>query len=296
MKNVTPLYDTDRAEYVRLAQEFIDLYVYNMKLNKGVISTSVSQAKVDIFNNTQIFDTTTGVCKLKFGVFNGVLRLHGIDCVKSLKNLPQDVHCLILQNLHNLKTFDLPLIKNDKLFITGCPIYDLSEVHIPGSLYIDGCINLDTLDKLPRNIQDSESLHIKNMYLHTHMKTSNNNILWLDVNNVEGITNFENLPSNIQRLSLDFAHDFVSWRGINNYSNLYTLTVEHITAYNNIINVLLCNKLEARYFFMGISLNRTIEFIIEKYMNIEFALMRSNYIMDCVVELIDSGFEDAAEL
>ena len=111
-------------------------------------------------------------------------------------------------------------------------------------------------------------------------------------------TNIKNLKS-LPRNSVDAIHmsktkNFDSYSGVSQFDKLLSISYEH-GQYNTIKNEI-SNSIE-------ILLNRSLIKIDTPYKHKMFDIIkkyfsdnREDYIMDCAVELIDAGFEEAAEL
>ncbi len=83
-----------------------------------------------------------------------------------------------------------------------------------------------------------------------------------------------------------------SYSGIENI-NAEILSLNSMKHHNNIINVLLIKT--NNILMNGKSIDRKVLSIIKKYNDLALST-RKDHVMDCAVELIDAGFEEAAEL
>lgn len=113
--------------------------------------------------------------------------------------------------------------------------------------------------------------HIKNMFL-----TDTHGIKGFEADNPIKVSNI---------LLLSSLYSLNSWRNIDTFTIGEKLIIENISQLNNFINVMMLNDCVIT------NDNRSIDF--SKYENMK---NRSESIMDCAVDLIDAGFEEAAEL
>ncbi len=285
--------------YLRLAKAYIDMQSEPRFLRISDEGLIYQTADFQMFISDKINKTldlfANGKCKLKFGKITGLLSLSGINDVTSLENMPTDVHRFIFRHLSNISKFDIAIEKCHTLTIEHCSFVDLTNItNVSNEINIDNCYNINSFDKMPHNFNSNinQELVIQNMKIY-QTKTSNNNINGLAFYNVSGITTCMHFPLEIKMLSVHNLPDFKSYSGIDNYKNLNFLSADRCEVYKNIILLLLCPRLNdpdrIHLYYVMPKVRETIF----KYLKIS---NKKDYIMDCAIELIDAGFEEAAEL
>ena len=238
-----------------------------------------------------------GTLKIEFGDFAGGFILKNVNSIRSLKNIPKKCNQLQLLELSikhtDFQNFDIKLIE-----ILRCPnVNKISNINTEVLEYIEitDCKKIKRFNQIPQ-LKQNNQLQISELKLN-RVKNDNDSIYDLIISNVTGLKDLCNLSSNLEKLILRSNRDFKSFRGIETYDNLVEFVAQSngrgpIDAYDNIVNVLLCKKLN--YIILGINQKHVFS-IMNRYISIDLS-ERSNHIMDCAVELIDAGFEDAAEL
>ena len=290
-------------EYKKLAKKFISLRgPASFEIdNNGFINNINNDSTIrlrktdpDIHN---IFDEN-GVSKLFFGKCEGNFLIGNVSQIKSLKNLPTICNGdFSLRYLDNVEIFDLDIQYHSDVLILGCSIKDVSKIKNVDTLRIAECINIDTFDKLPsyvKNPNEHKTLRISNNSFNNKIKTNNNAINTLKLSKVNKIVNLHNFPTNLSRLDIHDCVDFKSFSGIDKLDNLISFKSD-INEYNNIINLLLCKSLSASGLNITHLSSMDVFFIIYSYMKKDLS-ERADHIMDCAIELIDAGYEEAAEL
>ena len=142
---------------------------------------------------------------------------------------------------------------------------------------------------------------LKNVNAITHFSeiVTQSPITVLDVQD-NNILNFSSIEKLNMSTFLMEAYSLNSWRGIENTTAevINIKELNHLKNYNNIINVLipksktilLSSKSDIKF-----SDTRKIREILIKYIKMSTS-NRSENIMDCAIELIEAGYEEAAEL
>ena len=289
-------------EYMQTAERLID-YDYNFYMTKGGIINRRECDKSFTLSNVvadrcDLF-TDDGVSKLKFGKVctdRRVFIIENIDIIKSLKNMPQEFFQMNLIGLPFVNIFDLEIIKCMNIEIEGCGFTDLTQVkNVLSTITITNCKKINSFDMLPHNHNtNGKKMYIKNMTIQ-QVKTKNKNIIHLNLETINGIYNFTHLPQNVKELNYRKMPDFNSWIGIDHYDSLKTLTTD-TKIINNIISLVLCKGIYNADFINIFNIHGPIREIIKnKYLKIDLS-ERAEHIMDCAIELIDAGFEEAAEL
>ena len=252
-----------------------------------------------INDKIRLFDDT-GKFIVKFGTVVGLFSVSDLN-VRSVKNFPHTFRNMKLERLLQLETFDLEIKSGLNIYIEQCGFTDLSNIKNTRSVSVAHCSNIHSFDKLPHNMLDEHQTLLLNSLSLTQAKTNNNNIRNLALTNIKGIHNCKNLPSEMQSLSIYYkSNDFKSYIGIDEYKNLTHLGI-YTHAINNIITLLLCKGLSyEKNGAKSITLDK-IRFVTtpEVLIIMETYLKKSDkeeHIMDCAIELIDAGYEEAAEL
>lgn len=293
---------TDDNEYAKLAKRFMLWYgitSFNITSN-NFIEQNNSEARVTITPKTDteldLFDSD-GICKLKFGSFYGDLCISGIKNIKSLANLPRIIEGEFqLRDLYNINDFDLDIIKMDYILIESSSFSNLSNIKNTRQVVLSQLHSITSFTQLPsfdlsKQFDNDSSLSLMNMTINTQSSDTNDSIYDLRCNNVNGITNFMYLPSNLSLLKYSSMKDFTNYIGIDMYKHLRRLWNDS-GKIDNIITMLLCKNLEDVLIY---NVTDIVKNLIKKYMQIENDI-RSDHIMDCAVELIDAGYPEAAEL
>ena len=111
---------------------------------------------------------------------------------------------------------------------------------------------------------------------------------------VTSIYDMHKLNDKIKRQFRTDIEDVVSFRGIEN-SKISNINLHKCDTLNNIILCLLndTSTIEIMPLNFSGSCSKGI-IIIDKYLEVK--RLRKEYLMDCVIELIDAGFEEAAEI
>ena len=111
------------------------------------------------------------------------------------------------------------------------------------------------------------------------------NVVRISIMNCQSVTGFCVNTIHVNVLSLSMLDNLQSWRNINDNTIIKELCIDDISQLNNFICVMLLETDKIT------NNNKNINF--KKYEKIK---NRSEYIMDCAVELIDAGYPEAAEL
>ncbi len=158
-------------------------------------------------------------------------------------------------------------------------------------LFFYSC-DLDMINKIDVRIPNIErcdfyeckKIDFSKIEIHSHIKTCVIDNSDIGNKNFNGIEKFKS----IDVLKFDYT-TFDSYSGIEN-TKASSIMFMNTKTQKGIINLLLtqCQSI-------GISgnINKTVYGIISKYLRLE---NRVDHIMDCALELIDAGFEEAAEL
>jgi histidyl-tRNA synthetase len=238
-----------------------------------------------------------GTLKIEFGDFAGGFTLKNVNSIRSLKNIPKKCNDLQLLEL-SIKHTDFQNFDIKQIEILQCPnVNKISNINTDVLEYfeITDCKKIKRFNQIPL-LKSHTELVISDINLN-RVKNDNDSIYNLKIIDVTGLNDLYNLSSNLEKLVIRSNKDFKSFRGIETYDNLIEFETRSngrgpIGSYDNIINILLCKKLNET--ILGIN-EKHIFSIMKRYINIDLS-ERSNHIMDCAVELIDAGFPEAAEL
>ncbi len=285
-------------ENIRLAQSFITKFGGTLLWmnTDGIIHQRASSGYSTVLDGPKSNELDLfyfGVCKLKFGSMGSHFIVSHIPKMKTLKNMPTVAKKLTFKELWNVPVFDLHIEQCEELRITMCAFEDLSHIKNVDIIIIENCKKCDTLDKMPHNlphVDQNQLLEIKNMDI-KQIKTNNNNIGYIKFNEVSGIVNFTHLPLHMEKLFMD-SYSFDNWLGIDNYKTLSELVVFPRSKYKNIITLLLCESLTDSSKLTIHGIDKSIKDIIKDFL----IPKKEDHVMDCAVELIDAGFEEAAEI
>ncbi len=291
----------EKSAYTKLAKKFISWRgPSSFELDDNGFINNINELATIRLRKTdpdidEIFDEH-GISKLFFGKCEGDFMIVEISQIKSLKNLPTICNGnFYLHKAQNIDIFDLNIEHFVDLTIDACSINDITKIKNVELLIINRCDNINTFDKLPSyvlNKNDTNQIQICDGSFNNASKTSNNAINNLKLFNIENIKNVDNFPTNLSVLDIKACSDFKSFSGIEKLDNLVKF-ISDITEHNNIINVLMSKSLQ--YLDIKFLSNTSVFFIIHKYMK-KCVSQRSDHVMDCAIELIDAGFEEAAEL
>lgn len=245
----------------------------NIHTNNKPIPFVIAEANIINFEKDFIFNNTNNLpkkCKT----------LNFIDCLLEHKNVIIDSNVssaididyiyrnVIFESLTCKSNSNLQRIDISRTIIKTLSI-DIPSVY---AIYLTKC-DIDIFNHIHFD-------NIENLYCYECPITS-----LYDMHNLNGKINDD------LRIDVD---DIVSFRGIENCKipNIY---LHQCNTLNNIILCLLNNtsKITLMPYDFGASFTKGMD-IIDKYLkNIS---KRKDYLMDCAVELIDNGFEEAAEL
>ncbi len=251
-----------------------------------------------IYDDFDYYIDDSGKCEVEFSFFDvTTLRIVGTK-LKTIKNMPNYITGdLLLLGMKNLDIFDLKLQNCENLTIERCSFTDLRGIdNVFSGIFINDLYNINNFNVLPEVYYKDVKLEIRNMDIDSNIKTTNNDIKHLEMFNISKFKNFENLPLNIMSFIGGLLKDFDSFIGIDKYKKLDDFNIS-TSVIKNIITLLLCNMSndETLDVFVHILQNETVNDIINGYMK-NRGSDRKEHIMDCAIELIDAGFEEAAEL
>lgn len=246
-----------------------------------------------IADELNLFDEN-GICRIKFNHVAGGFKIRNVKTMKSCKNLPvktNPAQHVVFDNI-DLYTLDYMPDSVYHLIIKNCKnINDISQVtNIRKTLSIDNCPNIKKFSQLPDLNGDYPLVYLTSLHF-TPDKNGNNSVRQVFFDNTNGFTDLENLPKELESLSITDNDMLMSLRGIDTYDNLRHFQLsQQASNLRSVILILLCKKLDDIFFHYS----KMIE-IMKKYMKMPL-LTRSDYVMDCAVELIDAGYPEAAEL
>lgn len=288
------------AEYKKL---FDDLKSINrggktrspLKMDKnGIINCANKDIPIQINRGVNHMFDADGVCKLKFGVFEGDFRIMDVSSIKSLKNMPHTVGGeMIIKYCHKITDFDGDQKSINILALANCnSLSSLSNIQtVKRVLGIFECGMIDA----GADFSKCQAQYVK--YTHSTMSskfTSHHikKMVFFSVTNI----NFLYLPDNLVELYIGAEKDqHFSFSNIDTLKMLEEFTFDdNLTKdnINGIIALLLCEKLKMYKHLFNV---HEVDEILEKYLAINLAQSK-DYIMDCAVELIDAGYPEAAEL
>ena len=245
----------------------------------------------DLINRLNLTDYD-GILKIKFGFVAGDFVLRNAYSLRSLKNIPTKCNTLDIRDL-SIKHFDFQNANVNNIIVSDCDNFNkISNISTDSlsTLQISGCSKIKRFKQIP--ILNTNTLLIMSSMDLNIIQNDNNSIHNLELLDIDTLVNFYNLPSDLKKLKIIVGINFKSFRGIETYEKLIKLQIHGVDVIHNIINVLLCENLVDTVFYLR---NTTVMDIIKKYMNMSI-IERSDYIMDCAVELIDAGYPEAAEL
>lgn len=251
-----------------------------------------------IYDDFNYYIDDSGKCEVDFSFFDvTTLRIVGTQ-LKTLKNMPSYiVGDLRLLGMKNLDIFDLELQNCENLTIERCSFVDLRGIdNVFSSILLNNLYNINNFNVLPEVYYKEVKLEIRDMHIDSDIKTTNNNIKHLEMYIISDFKNFTNLPLNIVSLKCEGLKNLNSFVGIDKYKKLDDFNIS-TSVIKNIITLLLSNMSnnETLADYVDIINNPIVNDIINEYMEIGGSY-RSERIMDCAVELIDAGFDEAAEL
>ena len=254
--------------------------------------------KRDIRNSKSVFAfIDNGKLTIKFASVQESITLSYLDDLKTLVNLPQKIgDTLCFEHIKNVKTFDLDIKKCDTLEIRRCNFYDLTNIrNVENKIHVFAVNTITGFDVLPGTRGENCVLQLEKMSIDSSIKNNNKDLTNLFLRDIRQFNNFENLPPNIKKLKCRFIFDFDSFVGIDKYDSLTSFDLLNISdqpVIKSVITLLLCKQLT----YINIeTFNKKVDNIIMVYMR-STGTKRSESIMDCALELIDAGFEEAAEL
>lgn len=294
--------ESTSQEYNELVDSFLKYQAdeiskrYFSVSSEGIIDCHHTLKNIDIHGADKItkdFIDENGVCKLKFGQIENGFSWRYDGNLKSLKNLPSTVNGMLhLAYLSNLNVFDLLIDHIDTLRIEHANVRDLSHVDKCDMVVVSNCYHIKSFDNLPRF--DSQKITMLTVLQSTldNKPTTNNDVYDLRLFYIDGITNCLYLPKKIRSLIISGCEDFDSYIGIDAYKSLQNFITDS-KKHNNIITLLLTNTDGDKIHYH--SVDKEIRLILNSYLFIPLS-ERSDHIMDCALELIDAGFEEAAEL
>ncbi len=238
-----------------------------------------------------------GKLTIKFASVEGSITLSDLHDLKTLVNLPPIIgDTLCFENIKNVKTFDLDIKKCDTLEFMRCDFYDLTNIrNVENKISVFAVNSITGFDVLPGTRGENCVLQLERMSIDSSIKNNNKDLTNLFLRSIQQFKNFENLPPNIKKLKCRFIYDFESFVGIDKYDSLTSFDLLNISdqpVIKSVITLLLCKQLTS----INIeTFNKKVDNIISLYMRYT-PTRRSENIMDCAIELIDAGFEEAAEL
>lgn len=240
-----------------------------------------------------LFDDN-GICRIKFNHVAGGFKIRNVKTMKSCINLPVKTNPAPHVVFDNIDLYALDYTPDSvyHLVIKNCKnINDLSQVtNIRKTLRIENCQNIKKFSQLP-DLNDAYPLVYLTSLRFTPDKNGNNSVRQVFFDNTNGFTDLQNLPKELESLSITSNDMLMSLHGIDTYDNLQHFHLsQQASNLRSIILILLCKKLDDIFFYHS----QMIE-IIKKYMKMPIST-RSDHVMDCAVELIDAGYPDAAEL
>lgn len=241
----------------------------------------------------QLFDEN-GICRIKFNYVAGGFNITNVKTLKTCENLPAITNPEQVVIFNNIDLYSLDYMQDRvyNLVIKNCKnINDLSQVtNIRKTLTIENCRNIKKFSQLPDLTNNNPLVYLTRLHFIPD-KNGNNSVRRVFFNKTNGFIDLQNLPHKLESLCITHNDMLKSLQGIDTYDELRDFKLsQQATILRSVILIILCKKLDS------ISLYRSLlSEIIYKYMNIPLS-ERSEYIMDCAVELIDAGFPEAAEL
>lgn len=240
-------------------------------------------------------DKHTNTSILRFGKFDSSVVIAQLP-FESLKNMPNYVtREYKISELFNIDSFDLDLQYCSILKINKCDFSDLTNIdNVFERLVLQNLPKINCFNVLPGMMKP---INLLSLSIDSDIKTTNNEIYYLQLTNIYKFKNFKNLPSKLISLRCNDIVDFESFVGIDECKNLTDFTIR-TDKINNIITLMLCPQISNNVFkddLVRIFFNDTVNDIMNQWLEI-YGKWRTDHVMDCAVELIDAGFPEAAEL
>lgn len=283
------------------------LVVSEVSLNKDAICTD----KNVIFNDTtdRYFLDQNGDFTLSFGK---VAMLNFINSKivsfgskeQRIRNTLRFDRCKYLRtvNMSNVDFFDDGLPHSVKLIIDEC--YKLTEINNIRSSQIGLNIvfNQCGLSRI-HFAQYNQNVHSLKLYRQKDFtdlsQIVNGDIFTLQISECAFSRFTHHNASNVSRCIFDCSN-IVSFRDIQNFKIDESLVLQDISTQNNMINILLntCNMITFRGVLPVHQVSEVLSNGVAKNIVSRYAALRnrSDYIMDCVVDLLEKNCEEAAEL
>lgn len=195
-------------------------------------------------------------------------------------------NCIIKTNVKKMLWFGyFNIIKIESLTLSGSTSLKL--------LFFYSC-DLDMINKIDVRIPNIElcdfyeckNIDFSKIEIQSHIKTCAIDNSDIGNKNFNGIENFQN----VDILKFDYT-TFDSYSGIENLQ-ASSISFMNIKTQKGIINLLLT---QCRSIGVSARIHKSIYSIISKYLMINLD-DRKDHVMDCALDLIDAGFEEAAEL
>ena len=270
-------------------------YVYDFKSPQGIMLDRNNRLVIP----TDLHMRGKNISALPFDIGScGDLVLDNVP-LRNVNGFPQICKMLTLKNNNAIKTLNLENTKMENGLeisnLNNCR--DISNIKFMSNktrnnMNVEYCINLEKIGiaKTPKNLYLRLS-HLDSLHS-LRSVTSKNKIHSISLSYVP----LDNFSSTLECDSLDLEcmygnNKFRSFREIENFktSNIQIFNIS--AAPSNAICLLLC-KQHVKISFIGTP-TAPLPLTLLKYINND---NRADYVMDCVLELIEADYQDAAEL
>ena len=237
----------------------------------------------------------TGDLSLKFDYTCANFTLRYLKNLKSVKNIPTTADTIILSNL-SIRYVDVDKkLEINELHVLSCyNLITLANVLLSFDtrrLEVRSCYDIRCFSQLPIIDSRQTEVHLNRLDM-IAKKDANNSIKNLTLENMHLMNNFKNLSTNLEKLNISTHENccFQSFSGIETYDKLVDLSLHRMTKpLDNMLLLLTCKSLTC----LGVNRCSSAYGVVQRFMHL---VNKQDYVMDCAVRLIESGFEKAAEL